>query len=103
MNESQSYTHNPRLSTIIKKMQNYSNKHYPVREGLGLITIKGMLARSAGLYPYQTALQIKRGNEFYKVNYRDLKERAEQLAAGLARKGIKFGDRVALIGENCPE
>ncbi|MHB8156000.1 MAG: AMP-dependent synthetase/ligase [Desulfocucumaceae bacterium] len=84
-------------------MHNYSNKHYPVREGLGLITIKGMLARSAGLYPYKTALQIKRGNDFYKVTYRDLKERAEQLAAGLARKGIKFGDRVALIGENCPE
>ena len=84
-------------------MENYSDRHYPVREGLGLITIKGMLARSAGLYPHQTALQIRRGGDFYKVSYRDLKERAEQLAAGLSLKGIKFGDRVALIGENCPE
>jgi long-chain acyl-CoA synthetase len=84
-------------------METYSNKHYPVREGLGLITIKGMLARSAGLYPHKTALQIRRGSEFYKVTYKDLKERTEQLASGLSKKGIKHGDKVALIGENCPE
>ncbi|MDQ7799500.1 MAG: AMP-binding protein [Candidatus Edwardsbacteria bacterium] len=84
-------------------METYSNKHYPVREGLGLITIKGMLARSAGLYPYKTALQIRRGSDFYKVTYKDLKERTEQLASGLAQKGIKHGDKVAIIGENCPE
>jgi len=84
-------------------METYSNKHYPVREGLGLITIKGMLARSAGLYPYKTALQIRRGNDFYKVTYKDLKERTEQLASGLSKKGIKHGDKVAIIGENCPE
>jgi long-chain acyl-CoA synthetase len=81
----------------------YSDKHYAIREGLGLITIKGMLARSAGLYPYKTALQIRRGEEFYKVSYRDLKERADQLSAGLAKKGIAPGDKVAIMGENCPE
>ena len=84
-------------------METFSNKHYPVREGLGLITIKGMLARSAGLYPYKTALQIRRGSDFYKVTYKDLKERTEQLSSGLLRKGIKPGDKVAIIGENCPE
>jgi long-chain acyl-CoA synthetase len=88
------------MKTTIK---NYSDKHYPVREGLGLITIKGMLARSAGLYPHQTALQIRRGEDFYKVTYKDLKERVEQLASGLSRKGIKLGDKVAILGENCPE
>lgn len=85
------------------KFLTYSNKSYPIREGLGLITIKGMLARSAGLYPYKTALQIRRGEDFYKVSYRELKERVDQLSAGLAKRGIGHGDRVAILGENCPE
>ncbi|MCU0606158.1 MAG: AMP-binding protein [Candidatus Edwardsbacteria bacterium] len=81
----------------------HTDKHYLSRQGLGHITIKGMLARSAGLYPFKTALQIKRGDEFDKVTYRELKERADQLESGLVARGIKFGDRVAVIGENCPE
>jgi long-chain acyl-CoA synthetase len=81
----------------------YSDKHYPIRQGLGLITIKGMLARSAGLYPYKVALQMRRGDDFYKVAYRELKERVDQLSAGLAHRGIGHGDRVAILGENCPE
>lgn len=85
------------------KFLTYSDKHYTIREGLGLITIKGMLARSAGLYPYKTALQMRRGEDFYKVTYRELKERVDQLSAGLARRGIGHGDRVAILGENCPE
>jgi len=80
-----------------------SNRSYPIREGLGLITIKGMLARSAGLYPYKTALQMRRGEEFYKVTYRELKERVDQLSSGLAHRGLGHGDRVAILGENCPE
>ncbi len=85
------------------KFLTYSDKHYAIRPGLGQITIKGMLARSAGLYPYKTALQMRRGEEFYKVTYRELKERADQLSAGLARRGLGPGDRVAILGENCPE
>ncbi len=85
------------------KFLTYSNRHYTIREGLGLITIKGMLARSAGLYPYKTALQMRRGEEFYKVTYRELKERVDQLSAGLGHRGIGHGDRVAILGENCPE
>lgn len=85
------------------KFLTYSDKHYTIREGLGLITIKGMLARSAGLYPYKTALQMRRGEEFYRLTYRELKERADQLSAGLAHRGIGHGDRVAILGENCPE
>jgi len=80
-----------------------SNRSYPIREGQGLITIKGMLARSAGLYPYKTALQMRRGEEFYKVTYRELKERVDQLSSGLAHRGLGHGDRVAILGENCPE
>ncbi|MDI6740081.1 MAG: hypothetical protein QME74_06930 [Candidatus Edwardsbacteria bacterium] len=67
----------------------YTDKHYLCRQGLGLITIKGMMARSAGLYPFKIALQIRRGEEFYKVTYRELKERMDQLESGLIKKGIK--------------
>jgi len=81
----------------------YSDKHYPIREGLGLITIQGMLARSAGLYPTTTALQMRRGEEFYKVTYRELKDRSDRLGSGLLHLGIKAGDRVAILGENRPE
>ncbi len=81
----------------------YTDRHYLARSGLGLITIKGMLARSAGLYPFKVALQIRRGDGFHKITYRELKERADQLESGLASRGVRFGDRVAIIGENCPE
>jgi len=85
------------------KYLTYSDKYYAIREGLGLITIKGMLARSAGLYPDKTALQMRRGESFYRVSYRQLKESADRLSAGLANRGVHPGDRVAILGENRPE
>ena len=57
------------------------------------------LDAAAAKYPGQTAiLFLERGS-----TYRDLKERADRLAAGLARLGVRKGDRVCLYLPNCPE
>ncbi|MCY3021859.1 MAG: AMP-binding protein [Planctomycetota bacterium] len=45
-----------------------------------------------------------RGAEVARVTYRDMFERSGELARGLiARLGLHPGDRIALMGENCPE
>src|SRR5207237_3717037 len=54
------------------------------------------LARENGARP---ALQFK-GNE---LSYRQLQDDSDAFAAALATRGVKKGDRVALILPNCPQ
>jgi len=57
------------------------------------------LATSARRYPDKPAI-IYYGN---RISYRQLKQEAEQVAAGLAAKGVRKGDRVALYMQNAPQ
>lgn len=57
------------------------------------------LETSARRYPHKPAI-IYYGN---RISYRQLKQEAEQVAAGLAAKGVSKGDRVALYMQNAPQ
>ncbi|OUM84140.1 MAG: long-chain fatty acid--CoA ligase [Bacillus thermozeamaize] len=57
------------------------------------------LETSARRYPHKPAI-IYYGN---RISYRQLKQEAEQVAAGLAAKGVRKGDRVALYMQNAPQ
>jgi long-chain acyl-CoA synthetase len=55
------------------------------------------------LYNKPDALAFKVENRWERLGGTDVIERVKHLAAGLARYGIKAGDRVAIISENRPE
>ncbi len=57
------------------------------------------LETSARRYPRKPAI-IYYGN---RITYQELKREAEQVAAGLAAKGVGKGDRVALYMQNAPQ
>jgi long-chain acyl-CoA synthetase len=62
-------------------------------------TLPGLLRESARRYPGQTAI-IYFGRKF---SYKELDEAADHFALGLLAKGLKPGDRVALLLPNCPQ
>ena len=57
------------------------------------------LDEAAERYPGQTAIQFLDRS----INYRQLKSRADKLAAALAGMGVTRGDRVNVFLPNCPE
>ncbi len=66
-------------------------------------TIPELLIRSAERFQDRTALQIKRGAEWTRLSYGDLRKQAERAAKNLWRAGLEKGDRVLLFSENMPE
>lgn len=54
-------------------------------------------------YPTDKSLNIKIGNEWVYYSTQDVIDEANKLSAGLIKKGIKPGDKVALISFNRPE
>ena len=61
-------------------------------------TLPDLLSNSAHQFPEHAAL-IYFG---HKITYKELEEAVEQFAAGLWDKGVRPGDRVALLLPNCP-
>jgi len=55
--------------------------------------------RNAELFPDRTAFVF----ESQRITHREYLERVERLAAGLAREGVKSGDRVAILSQNSLE
>ncbi len=70
---------------------------------LPVSTIPELLIRSAQRFEARTALQIKRGAEWTRISYADLRKQAERAAKNLWRVGLEKGDRVVLFCENMPE
>jgi len=54
-------------------------------------------------YPTDKSLNYKEGNEWKSYSTQDVIDEANKLSAGLIKKGIKPGDKVALISFNRPE
>ncbi len=54
-------------------------------------------------FPTNKSLNIKIGNEWKSYSTQDVIDEANKLSAGLIKKGIKPGDKVALISFNRPE
>jgi long-chain acyl-CoA synthetase len=87
-------------------MKKYStpNKKIPVlRQSHGFQTISEMLSICADKYGDKTAYQITRNNVIIKYSFGDVLSSVSKLAKYLSDKGISKGDKIALIGENCPE
>jgi long-chain acyl-CoA synthetase len=67
-------------------------------------TLVDLLERAAERYGSDTALIARKpSGERTSMTYRELRDRAHRAALVLARRGIKPGDRVLLIGENSPD
>ncbi len=74
-----------------------------VRGPLKTDTIPRMFRRAAETYPEHAALLVERDNLRQEFTYRELRERVEYLARSLRKMGFKHGDKIGLIGENCPD
>lgn len=67
------------------------------------ITIKQLLEESAEKFRNQVAFQIKQENSYLKYTYQDVSLLVKKVQAALRKLGVKHGDRVALLSDNCPE
>ncbi len=63
------------------------------------ITLPDMLSEAAEKYPHQTACVFMGA----RLNYAQLEQQVDKLAAGLHSLGIGRGDRVAIMMPNCPQ
>jgi long-chain acyl-CoA synthetase len=66
-------------------------------------TLVEMFERTVRLHNKPDALNYKREGEWRSISSDDLLARASNVALGLYSLGIRRGDRVALLSENCPE
>jgi long-chain acyl-CoA synthetase len=62
-------------------------------------TLADVYRRNAQLFPDRTAFVF----EGKRITHRDYLGRIERLAAGLAREGVKVGDRIAILSQNSLE
>jgi long-chain acyl-CoA synthetase len=68
-----------------------------------LETLADLLERACDTYRRPDALQVKRNGVYQPISSGELRESVQQTGAGLAKLGIRKGDRVALLSENRPE
>ncbi|MGH8011868.1 MAG: AMP-dependent synthetase/ligase [Candidatus Binataceae bacterium] len=59
--------------------------------------------RQAEHYDQRVFLREKRQQHWHDHSWREIADAAMRLRAGLKRRGITAGDRVAIIAENCPQ
>ncbi|MFX7148548.1 AMP-binding protein, partial [Acinetobacter baumannii] len=62
-------------------------------------TFLDVYRRNAEFFPDRTAFVF----EGQRITHREYLKRVERLAAGLAREGVKSGDRVAILSQNSLE
>lgn len=62
-----------------------------------------LLQNSIENFPDKNALLYKKNGEYAGITYRELGERIEKLAHGLAARGLKPGERIAILSNNRPE
>ena len=66
-------------------------------------TLNRMLFDAAATYRKPDALQVKRNGRYQPISHDTLLERIRHTALGLEELGVRSGDRVAILSENCPE
>ncbi|WDL98588.1 AMP-binding protein [Alicyclobacillus sp. ALC3] len=67
------------------------------------MNLVGLLEGSVRQYGDKAAMQYKYGGEWQSLTYQQLWRQISEFAAGLAAQGVKPGDKVAILSENCPE
>jgi long-chain acyl-CoA synthetase len=68
-----------------------------------IATLADILEYACRTYRKPDALQVKRDGVYKPVSSSELQESVEQIGAGLAKLGLRKGDRIALLSENRPE
>jgi long-chain acyl-CoA synthetase len=68
-----------------------------------LETLVDLLERACETYQKLDALQVKRNGVYFPISSDELRQSVQQVGAGLAKLGVRKGDRVALLSENRPE
>jgi long-chain acyl-CoA synthetase len=66
-------------------------------------TLAEMFEHTARLHPKTDALNYKRNGAWHSISSASMIERGRHIALGLHAQGLRRGDRVALLSENCPE
>jgi len=75
-----------------------------IRQSLSLKSIRGILKRSAALYPSNVALRARKPDGgFLEITYLDLQADVRRMIGGFVQAGIEPGDKVAILSENRPE
>ncbi|MDQ0189616.1 AMP-binding protein [Alicyclobacillus cycloheptanicus] len=62
-----------------------------------------LLYTSVTKFDNKEAMRYKQNGQWRTISYRQLWDYITQLAAGLYASGVKSGDKVAILSENCPE
>ncbi|HEU0006446.1 MAG TPA: long-chain fatty acid--CoA ligase [Terriglobia bacterium] len=68
-----------------------------------LETLVDLLEHACETYRKPDALQVKRGGVYQPISSEELRDSVQQVGAGLAKLGVRKGDRIALLSENRPE
>lgn len=68
-----------------------------------LMTVMEMIEKNAEQFDNKVALQMRRGEVFYKITYKELHEKVCAAAAALRSIGFNKGDNAGVVGENRPE
>ena len=66
-------------------------------------TLTRLLFDAVATYHKPDALQVKRNGRYQPISHDTLLERIRRTAFGLEELGVRAGDRVAILSENCPE
>lgn len=66
-------------------------------------TIRDLLFAVCKRYAGRNALKVKKEGVYQPLTYTELRESAEELGTAIAAMGLRKGDRVGIIGDNCPE
>ena len=68
-----------------------------------LETLVDLLEHACETYRKPDALQVKRNGVYEPISSDNLRKSVQQIGAGLAKLGVRKGDRIALVSENRPE
>lgn len=66
-------------------------------------SLGAMIRENASRYPDNPALMVPQGKQFQTVTYKDLWSNIESYAAYLQSVGLRKGDRIVILSENCAE
>ncbi len=66
-------------------------------------TIRDLLFAVCKRYAGLSALKVKKEGSYQPLMYTELRDSTEELGTALAEMGLRKGDRVGILGRNCPE
>ncbi|HUG44574.1 MAG TPA: AMP-binding protein [Acidobacteriota bacterium] len=97
--------HIPGVKKYILKLEGTGTLEVAEEEAMRreAFTIHELLDRAAARFPERTALQVKRGKEWARFTYAEVRSQARDVGKKLLSVGLKKGDRVVLFSENQPE